>query len=60
LAKALYSFINTFLDISAVGVTDVLGLGRWRLSKVEREVELRDVKGLVKHKLDVKDEEWIG
>ena len=40
-------------------MTDVLGLGRWRLSKVEREVELRDVKGLVKHKLDVKDEEWI-
>jgi hypothetical protein len=57
LAKALYSFINTFLDISAVGVADVLVLGRWRLGKVWREVELQDVKGLVKHKLDVKGEE---
>jgi hypothetical protein len=28
LAKALYSFINTFLDILAVGVADVLGLGK--------------------------------
>jgi hypothetical protein len=29
---------------------------RLRLSKVEREVELQDVKVLVKHKLDVKGE----
>jgi hypothetical protein len=28
LAKALYSFINTFLDISAISVADVLGLGK--------------------------------
>jgi hypothetical protein len=59
LAKALYSFINTFLDISAVGVNRCTGLGKVAFEQVEREVELRDVKGLVKHKLDVKDEEWI-
>ena len=52
LAKALYSFINTFLDISAVSVADGARLGKGlRWGKVEREVEVQDVKGIVKHKL---------
>jgi hypothetical protein len=58
LAKALYSFINTFLDISAVSVADVTRLGKgcvW--AKVERKAEVQEVKGIVKHKLDVKGEE---
>lgn len=45
LAKALYSFINTFLDISAISVADVLGLGKGCVRAKSREVEVQDVKG---------------